>query len=297
MELLLSLHILAEEAYNSFMYECVLSAVNERLNSEIAARYAMRFALSAGARLCLAYTVEKDTPREAVIKAEESMGRILLEAKRLDIEVKSISVIGEIDKLMTSIVKDEGVDIVFASTRRAGVGRKIFQGSASKRLMDSTPCAFALVGVVHAGRIHPGNILVPLKARMNSIDERAYFTARVATAFNSKIVLFHSPKPFKRFFSGEVQLSHHELKEKSPKDIKEFLRQLQHYGVKPADRHVPGRSSKTIAEEAFAGSHDLIIMGASERGFFKSIMRGNPIEELLVKTPCNIIIHRPSRKR
>jgi nucleotide-binding universal stress UspA family protein len=34
-------------------------------------------------------------------------------------------------------------------------------------------------------------------------------------------------------------------------------------------------------------------MGASERSLLKSIIRGNPVEEVLRETPCNLIILRP----
>jgi len=41
---------------------------------------------------------------------------------------------------------------------------------------------------------------------------------------------------------------------------------------------------------------DLIVMGASERGLLKSILCGNPVEEVMREAPCNLLVFRPRRK-
>jgi nucleotide-binding universal stress UspA family protein len=45
--------------------------------------------------------------------------------------------------------------------------------------------------------------------------------------------------------------------------------------------------------EAFVKRHDLIIMGASERSFWASLLQGNPVVEVLREAPCNLIILKP----
>ena len=38
-------------------------------------------------------------------------------------------------------------------------------------------------------------------------------------------------------------------------------------------------------------------MGASERGLWESIIGGNPVEQVLRETPCNLIILLPQLQR
>jgi nucleotide-binding universal stress UspA family protein len=42
--------------------------------------------------------------------------------------------------------------------------------------------------------------------------------------------------------------------------------------------------------EAALQHNDLIIMGASQRSLLESTLGGNPVEEVLRETPCNLII-------
>jgi len=103
--------------------------------------------------------------------------------------------------LISEIVRHEGIDIVFASTRRKDIEKRFFAGTVGRRLMLTLPSSVALVRVVHIGRIYPKEILVPLKARIDHVEERAYFTAKIAQAFDSKVLLFHTPRPITRFFT------------------------------------------------------------------------------------------------
>ncbi|HDH02033.1 MAG TPA: hypothetical protein ENH17_02765 [Nitrospirae bacterium] len=50
---------------------------------------------------------------------------------------------------------------------------------------------------------------------------------------------------------------------------------------------------RSITIEAASKRHDLIIMGASERSLPASILKGNPVEDVLRETPCNLIILKP----
>ena len=51
---------------------------------------------------------------------------------------------------------------------------------------------------------------------------------------------------------------------------------------------VPGSIGRMIAIEAFSKRHDLIIMGASQRSLLSSILKGNPVEEVLRNTPVTL---------
>ena len=143
------------------------------------------------------------------------------------------------------------------------------------------------------GRIHPKKILVPLKAKINHIKERAYFTAKIAQCYGSKVFVFHATKPITKFFHGELHLSPVEWEKRLPNDISIFMEYLSEYEIAFEGRMHPGATARNITIEATAKRHDLIIMGASERSFLSSLLKGNPLEDVLRETPCDLIILKP----
>ncbi|MDO8746489.1 MAG: universal stress protein [Thermodesulfovibrionales bacterium] len=278
------------------MYKKILAAMNEHLNSEVTARYAMNLARVSGARLFLCFVAEKEMTASTINRAKEAVKRIFLEAGKIGIEIEAITETGDPVKKIGELVRGEGIDIVFASTRKEDIERRFFAGTVARRLSLSLPCSVAIVRVVHTGRIRPREILVPLKARIDHVEERAYFTAEIAEAFGSEVFIFHSPEAVSKFFHGEIHLTPIEWEEKLPKDISEFMEHMKRYRIAHAGRSVPGSIGRMIAIEAFSKRHDLIIMGASQRSLLSSILRGNPVEEVLRNTPCDLVILKPRRE-
>ncbi|RPI32955.1 MAG: universal stress protein, partial [Nitrospiraceae bacterium] len=76
------------------MYKRILSAVNEHLNSEITARYALHLARACGARLYLCFVADKGMSGSDIGKAEDSMKRLFSEARDMDMQAESISTTG-----------------------------------------------------------------------------------------------------------------------------------------------------------------------------------------------------------
>ncbi len=275
------------------MYTKILAAVNEHLNSEISARYALNLARACGAKLFLCFVAEKELSKFSFDKAEDAMKRLFIEADKGDIEAESITgtgnPIGEIGK----IVRHEKIDIVFASTRREDVERRFYAGTVARSLSLHLPCSVALVRVVHMGRVRPKNILLPLKAKINHIKERAYFTAKMAEGFGSKVFVFHATKPITKFFHGELHLTPVEWGKRLPKDISDVMEYLRRYKIDFEGKLVPGAIGRSITIEAASKRQDLIIMGASERSLLSSLLKGNPVEDVLRETPCDLIILKP----
>lgn len=275
------------------MYKKILAAVNEHLNSEVAARYAMSLARICGAKLYVCFIAEKYQSTVSINRAEETVKRLFIEAEQAGIEVEAVTETGDPVRKINELVRHEGVDIVFVSTRKADAEKRFYAGTVARQLSLSLLSSLAIVRVTHAGRTHPREILVPLKARIDHIEERAYFAAKVAQAFDSKLVLFHAPEPVSKFFHGEIHLTPIEWEDKLPKDISHFMAHMHRYKVAHTGKSVPDSIGRAITAEAFSKKHDLIIMGASQRSLLSSILRGNPVEEVLRDTPCDLIILRP----
>jgi nucleotide-binding universal stress UspA family protein len=81
-----------------------------------------------------------------------------------------------------------------------------------------------------------------------------------------------------------------------PVDIRDFMGHINKYKIDFEGRLTPGRVARNITIEAASKRHDLIIMGATERGLLSSLLRGNPVERVLRETPCDLIILKPRYK-
>jgi len=275
------------------MYKKILAAVNEHLNSEISARYALNLAKVCRAKFHVCFIAERNMPQTNFNKAENAIKRLFIEAENMNIEAESITETGEPAREIKKIVKHEGMNIVFASTRREDIERRFYAGTVARSLSLNLPCSVALVRVVHMGKIHPGKILVPLKARIDHVKERSCFTAKTAEGFNSKVFVFHAAKPITKFFHGEIHLTPAQWEKRLPADISDFMEHIKRYQIDFEGVLSPGKAAKSITIEAAAKRHDLIIMGASERSLLSSLLSGNPVEEVLKETPCDLIILKP----
>lgn len=275
------------------MYKKILSAVNEFLNSEVAAKYAIHLAKECKAKLYLCFIAEKGLSTENFNRAEESLKRLFLLAEKMGIETEEITETGDPVRRIGEIVQNENIDIVFAATRREDIERRFYKGTVARSLMLKLPCSIAIVRVVHIGKIHPKRILVPVRAGLGKIDEKAFFTAQIARSFGSKVFVFHTSESIKKFFHGEIHLTHGELEERMPRNVVLFAEEIGKNKVTYEVNLVTGKTGRAITIEAFAKRHDLIIMGASRRGALASVLKDSPVEEVLRETPCDLIIFKP----
>jgi nucleotide-binding universal stress UspA family protein len=275
------------------MYKKILAAVNEFTNSEIAARYAITLAKSCQAELSLVYISGDKVKRDLLRQAEFALERLFIDAEGHDIKVESIIEKGDPFKKIHEIVRKNSVDIVFTATRRKDMNKRFFVKTLAREFMLKLPCSVAMVRVVQMGKIYPKNILVPLKGHLTHIEERACFVAKLAQGFGSKVTLFYSPGSIKSFFRGEIILKPAQREERIPKDIGRFTECLNRYVI-PHEKHTgQGSISRAITIEAAHRRNALIVMGASERSLLRSIISGNPVEDVLRETPCNLIILKP----
>ena len=276
------------------MYRKVLAAVNEHVNSEVAARYAKHLARAAGAKLILCSVRQPGQTETAFELARDAAKRLQHRARELDIESECVFEEGDPVERIRAIVLAEGIDLVFTATRREDVRHRLTRrGTTARRLLPGIPCSVALVRVVHMGRIHPSEILVAVKKHIDHIPERSEFTSLLAKAFEARVHLFHVTEPVKKFFHGEMHLTPVEWEDKIPPDMVRFMSHLDGFGVEHEKRLSPGKAWKSIAIEAASRRRDLIIMGASERGILGHLLRRAPVEEVLRETPCNLIILKP----
>lgn len=278
------------------MYHHLLAAVNEHSNSEWAARYALGLARVCGARLTLAFAAPRGTSREVIHRAEAALERLFLEAAAQGLPVESIVKAGEPVPVLQELVEGGKVDLALAATRREDLSRRFFVKTLAQELLLKLPCSVALVRVVHPGRAHPRHLLVPFRGRISRLEERAYFVAKLAEAFEAGVTLFHAPPSVSGLFRGPRILTPQERQAALPRDLERFGEALKRLGLAPEIRLGEGAPARAITREAAARPNDLIIMGASGRSLMASMLWGNPVEEVLRETPCNLMIFLPRLK-
>lgn len=276
------------------MYRHILAAVNEYSNSEVAARYAVRLAEVCEARLSLIFVAPPGVRREVLKPAEAALERLFLEAEARGVAVESSLKAGDPFLRLAALVEEREVDLVFAATRHEDVSRRYLVRTLSRKLLRHLPCAVALVRVVHPGRISPRNILVPFRGRPSHPREKAFFVARLAQAFGARVTLFLVSEPLPGFLAAPSPRGSLPP-EKTLQELERFAACLEQEGVVPERRLGQGPVGRAITVEAALKRNDLIIMGAAERGLWESLTGGNPVEEVLRDTPCNLIIFRPRR--
>jgi nucleotide-binding universal stress UspA family protein len=275
------------------MYRTILAAVNEHVNSEIAARYAKHLARAAGAKLVICSVREPGQPEHAFALAREAAHRIQHSARELGVEAECLFEAGDAADRLQAVVAARGVDLLFAAMRRREVRKRFAPGKSAGRRFLLLPCAVALVRVVHLGRISPRDILVALKEHIEHIPERAEFIALLAKDFEATVHLLHATRPLTKFFHGEMHLTPFEWEARVPPDLTRFIGHLEGFGVRHEKRLLPGSAGRSITIEASSRRRDLIIMGASERGFLGLLRGGDPVKEVLRETPCNVIVLKP----
>ncbi len=275
------------------MYKKVLAAVNEHLNSEVSARYALHLAKQAKARIIFCSIASNGLSGKAFQASEEAVQRLARAAHELGVQADCVLETGDPLEQIKKVVATDNINLVFAATRHEDIEKRFYARTTARQLSLHLSCSVALVRVVHLGRVHPKTILVPLKSRMDHIAERASFAALMAGSFDSRLSLFHTTRPMMRFFHGEIHLTPVEWEARLPADIARFVEQLDRYDISHEKKLTPGVAGRTITIEATAKRHDLIIMGASERSLLNSILRGNPVERVLRDTTCDLIILKP----
>lgn len=274
------------------MYSRILATVNEHLTSEIAGLYSLHIAMACNAHLYLTYIAETGTSEEGLKRAEDALKKLFRMAEKSGIRVEAILDTGDFKKKISELVERKKIDILFAATSRGGKAGRYKLGSSAKTILR-LPVSVCLIRVVHFGRLHPKKILIPLKSEIDHVDERAYFSALLSRAFDSEVHLFHITGPVSRFFHGEMHLTPIELEKNLSRDMLLFIERLREYGISFEKKLSHGSPSKDITIEAASRRFDLIVMGASTRGFLSSIFEKSPLEYVMQRTPCNLIIFKP----
>jgi nucleotide-binding universal stress UspA family protein len=273
------------------MYHRILTAVDESLNAHAAARYAIEVAQASGATLFVAgiLTPTMTGPEEEAMA--QSAGSLVSEAAERGVPAHLLMERGDVVNILDDLARTHQIDVVMTASRRHDVEQRYFLRTVPQRLMAVLHCSLIIVRVVHLGLLaHPRQILVPVLGGAFDHAERAYLVSQLAAHFHAKLIVFHALEEARR----RGQAMPHET---GARQVRTFVDRLREAGSEPQVRIVSGPLvGEAIMQEAARHRHDLIIMGASQRSLFSTWRRGNPVEDVMRRTPCDLFVCRARRR-
>jgi len=278
------------------VYNKIIAAVDGGFTAESAAKYAILLAKQCSARLLVVFVITKDLTDEDIARGRESVERVVNWAKDEGIDAEELVEHGPVVQTVTSIAEIEQVDLVVSSARHEDRKRRFFVRSISQRLMAALSCSMIVVRVAHLGKtMHVSKMLVPVTGGAYHADERSYLTSKLAAA-TAKVTVLRVER-FSR--AKSLLLSHEEknrLRAEGRKSLKPFVDQLSGYDIS-AESSVTfaANAVDAVLKKAASRHFDLILLGATKRDIVKQITRGNLIEDILNRTPCDVIVWHPSQ--
>jgi nucleotide-binding universal stress UspA family protein len=263
-------------------YQRILSVVNEQTGSTVAARYAIALAAAGGSELVLYAAHGEGTGGSTLLHTERHLDHLFRIAFERGIPVTRITESGMIARLLPRRVEEERVNLVFYPLIPPECYGAAFQQQAVHQLLRLVRADLAIMRIMHMGKLHPHHILVPLGGRTGDRERLADFISLLAKSFHSPVTLFHRPGG-----RGPSRLENVAL-------LRDNLLRQQ---VQILERSATGRIARAIALEAVSHHHDLIVLGASERGTLRRLFFGNPAGDVMQHPPCNAILFRQAPDR
>lgn len=240
------------------MYKKILAEIDERLTSESAARYALKFAKLSNASFYLCFIHKKEAKFE---KAEATLKRVFLEAEKNNLKVEWLIKEGERLGELKEIIKKEKIDIVFIP-------------SDDFRQISKLPCSVVMVKIVNMGKLSPKRILFILKGRVNYLKEKAAFIENLSKIFHAKVYI--------NYFGKD-------------ESIEKLFSILKKHEIKIESKVFPKFSLKTSTFQALSKKAELLVVEQEKAGFL-GILKPDPLTKLIENPPCNLIIFKPYHK-
>jgi len=273
-------------------FKKILVAVDGSFHCNVAARYSYLFAQAFHSKLFVVTVITKDMNEKAEKSATWSITRIIDEARVSGIDIEGVILKGDVIEAITRFVKENKIDLLISSTRRPQKERRYFVKSVTSSLMSGVPCSVIALRISHPGRsLRSKKVLVPVIGDGYRDKERADIISPIADRFNSNITVFHVIELSSSGIKRLEKLEKDKLTESGEKKIASFMKELRGRGIHASEKIVTGSKVRDeIISEASHHKYDLIILGTTKRNIIKRVVSGNPVEEILRDTPCDVML-------
>ena len=277
-------------------FKKILVAVDGSFHAGIAARYSFALAGTFNAKLFVAAIITKEMDEHEEKAVAAAVAKVLDEATDLQtnipIDIEGVLLKGDVISAIERFVRDNKIDLVIASTRGPHRDRRFFVRSVTSGLMSRLSCSVIGIKVTHPGRsIRPKKVLVPVIGDNFHIQERADIAEALHRRFASRISVFHvielAALSIKRLDPQKKE----RLIASAEQSLASFMDELSRRGIDAGRKIVIGRNAREeVISEASHHKYDLIIVGTTTRNIVKRVVSGNPVEEILRDTPCDVML-------
>ena len=277
-------------------FKKILVAVDGSFHAGIAARYSFALAGTFNAKLFVAAIITKEMDEHEEKAVAAAVAKVLDEATDLQtnipIDIEGVLLKGDVISAIERFVRDNKIDLVIASTRGPHRDRRFFVRSVTSGLMSRLSCSVIGIKVTHPGRsIRPKKVLVPVIGDNFHIQERADIAEALHGRFASRISVFHvielAALSIKRLDPQKKE----RLIASAEQSLASFMDELSRRGIDAGRKIVIGRNAREeVISEASHHKYDLIIVGTTTRNIVKRVVSGNPVEEILRDTPCDVML-------
>ena len=271
------------------MYLKILVAVNESFNSELAAHHAVAIAASGNSELVVLAVDAGEVDPE---KLSSSVNRIVNHAKKYGVNARGIVRKGELIKTILATVYAEQADLLVTSTRRSDY--RLFVKSTSQELMKKASCS--VIAVKPAGIAIKGkSLLLPIERRQHvPIEEQIMLTARLAKFYNIRVEILNVIEQRQWYDLSWETL--YKIRSHGEESLMPILNAMKEQGIEADVRAVVVEKSKdAILKEVAIGKHSILLIAASRVNILKHVVEGNPVEQILSGSLCDVLVWRPGR--
>ncbi len=269
------------------MYLKILVAVNGSFNSEIASHHAVAIAATYNSELVV---LAVDTGEIETEILSSSVIRIVNRAKKYSVNARGIVRKGELIKTILATVYAEHADLLVTATRHSDY--RLFVRSTAQELMQKAPCS--VIAVKPAGIAQEGkSLLLPIERRQYvPIDEQIMLTAGLAKFYNLRVELLNVIEQRQWYEIPWETL--HKIRSHGEESLMPILNALKEQGIEAEVRAVVTEKSKdAILKEVAFGRHSILIISASKVNIVKHAVAGNPVEQIVSGSRCDVLVWRP----
>jgi nucleotide-binding universal stress UspA family protein len=263
------------------MYKRIVQIVDSGIEADFVASYAQLLATASTAKLYLVPAFQ-DPEVQANLRAIHSR------AGEAGIETEQLAVEGGVVRDLNKLVRDVPLDLVVTALKGERDGR-FFIGTLAQRLMKHAQASVIGVRIVKARPItHHRKLLVPVSNRDYHFTERLFLIDALARTLNLNVSLFRCIRSRGRPFDKSEMEAFFEESEEYFAPFKDAL----FGGGIPTDVRVRvcENATDSILDEAMSGRFDLLFVRALRRNIAKELLGSNELEELIRRTPANLIL-------
>lgn len=275
-------------------------AYDGSINGDWVSRYAIHLAsrTAEGGRAELRVIHVEDGSVEPVVLSQ-NLQRFHQECAEAGVHLDALTlpIRGTVDRTLTEAVESGSGSFLICGTRVRSGSRGYLAGTVSERLLRAHPCHVVAVRVVQPGLLGaPRRFLLPMAGHPRGLASAApllrLFAPDVLQAHVLRVMAVRRGA-FRRLRAGKLK----RLRRRGREYVQRIEEQLiDEIGLDPqaldAFVRVSDDWAKEIVIHASQYKSQLICLGASQRTLTERFFYGNPLEQVLRNTPCDVAVYR-----